>query len=119
MREDRSDNTDDDGQHHAVPQDRGRRFLHAGPVILRLIHRDGADNADAEDIRDIIKIRGQGRRGERGLAEVAGHGDIHDEHQAVPEHPQHNRNRQLERGADFRTDGGRRFQAPRRKGLAR
>ena len=93
MRGDGGDDTDGDGQHHAVAQDGGRRFLDAGAIVLRLINGDGADNADTEDIRDVIEIRSQGRGRQRGLAKVTGHGDVDDEHQSIPEHPQHDGNR--------------------------
>ena len=93
MRNNRGKDTDGDGQHHAVAEDGGRRFLDAGTIVLRLIHGDGADNPDAEDIRDVIEVRSQGRCRERRLAKVASHGDVDDEHQSIPEHPQHDGNR--------------------------
>ena len=93
MRGDGGDDTDGDGQHHAVAEDGGRRFLDPGAIVLRLIHSNGADDADAEDIRDVIEVRSQGRCRERRLAKVASHGDVDDEHQAIPEHPQHDGNR--------------------------
>ena len=93
VRNDRGGDTDSDGQHHAVAEDGGRRFLDPGAIVLRLIHGDGADNPDAEDIRNIVEVRSQGRGRQCGLAKVASHGDVDDEHQSIPEHPQHDGNR--------------------------